>query len=316
MKILSRFTILCFIVIFTSCKNKTQQASLEGTILNLDEKISEVTLLTDFGNKILKIKNGTFKDTLSKETRYAILQIGSHNKMLFLDANTRLRITADANDFNNTIKFKGKGKNENEYLHNREMITVELIEKIDSLNQLPESDFMVYINQINQKISALLTPNLSPKLLETETEQLNIFIQNLEQQFHAINQTQSKLTAGKASPLFLSYENNKGGETSLSDLKGSYVYIDIWATWCPPCRAEIPYLKKLEEHYKHKNIKFVSISIDNPSAKDKWRAMIKDKDMGGIQLFANGDPKGNIVLADAPRPSDDEIRKLLNGVLD
>ena len=56
---------------------------------------------------------------------------------------------------------------------------------------------------------------------------------------------------------------NQNGETiSLSDLKGKYVYIDVWATWCGPCIAEIPSLKKVEKLYHNKNIEFVSISID------------------------------------------------------
>ena len=53
-----------------------------------------------------------------------------------------------------------------------------------------------------------------------------------------------------------------GKPVKLSDFKGKYVYLDIWATWCGPCRAEIPFLKKVEEKYHGKKIEFVSISID------------------------------------------------------
>ena len=40
--------------------------------------------------------------------------------------------------------------------------------------------------------------------------------------------------------------------TSLKDLKGKVLYIDVWATWCGPCIKEFPYLKKLIEDYKDK----------------------------------------------------------------
>lgn len=75
----------------------------------------------------------------------------------------------------------------------------------------------------------------------------------------------------KPSPIFENFENIKGGTTSLKDLKGKYVYIDVWATWCGPCKAEIPHLKSLEEKYQGKNIVFVSISVDSKEDHDAWQ---------------------------------------------
>ena len=140
-----------------------------------------------------------------------------------------------------------------------------------------------------------------------------------------------KLAKGSPSPKFVDYENNAGGTTSLDDLKGKYTYIDIWATWCGPCIREIPSLKKVEKQFHGKNIQFLSISIDAKKDHQKWKDMIKGKELGGIQLFADNlweskfvadymvkgipkfillDPQGNIVTANAPRPSDKKLVEL------
>ncbi len=142
-----------------------------------------------------------------------------------------------------------------------------------------------------------------------------------------------QISAGKDSPIFENYENFKGGTTSLADLKGKYVYMDIWAQWCGPCKREIPYLKEIEAEYHDKNIEFVSISIDRKKDYDKWRAMVEEKELGGIQLLADKDwnsqfveeylikgiprfilvdPQGKIVNSNAPRPSDQKLRKVFN----
>ena len=145
----------------------------------------------------------------------------------------------------------------------------------------------------------------------------------------------TKLTPGKASPKFI-YENYIGGMTGLEDLAGKIVYIDVWATWCGPCLREIPALKSLENDYHNKNIAFVSLSIDEKKDYQKWRTMIADKELTGIQLMADNnwnssfvtsygikgiprfiliDTVGNIINSDAPRPSNPEIRKILDELL-
>lgn len=157
---------------------------------------------------------------------------------------------------------------------------------------------------------------------------------NLEKLTERYNQLKS-ITKGKPSPSF-DYENYDGGTTSLADLKGKYVYIDVWATWCGPCIREIPALKEIEGQYQGKNIHFVSISIDEPKDYEKWRAMVSDKELVGIQLMADKnweskfvkeygilgiprfiliDPEGNIVTADAPRPSDSKLKATLDNLL-
>lgn len=128
------------------------------------------------------------------------------------------------------------------------------------------------------------------------------------------------LKAGMASPDFR-YRDVNGKVVTLKSLKGKYVYIDVWATWCGPCCAEIPYLKKLEQKLHGKKIVFVSMSVDEN--RSVWQKFVKEREMGGVQLNAEGnetfmeayrikgiprfillDKKGKIVDADMTRPSD------------
>lgn len=59
-------------------------------------------------------------------------------------------------------------------------------------------------------------------------------------------QQSAELKAGDESPKF-SFPDVKGNMVSSDDFKGKYVFIDLWASWCPPCQAELPHLKELEK---------------------------------------------------------------------
>ncbi len=135
----------------------------------------------------------------------------------------------------------------------------------------------------------------------------------------AIAQHEEPLKAGMKAPGF-SYRDVNGEIVNLKDLRGKYVYIDVWATWCRPCRGELPALKELKEKMKNKNIHFVCISCDKDI--DKWKQMVKDDGLTGIQVNTEGDrtfmkafgirgiprfilldPKGKIVDPEMTRPS-------------
>lgn len=63
-----------------------------------------------------------------------------------------------------------------------------------------------------------------------------------------------------------------GRERKLSDLRGKYVLIDFWASWCGPCRRENPAVVQIYNHYKDKGFEIFSVSLD--SDKSKWQAAI------------------------------------------
>ena len=136
---------------------------------------------------------------------------------------------------------------------------------------------------------------------------------------------------GSIAPYF-AFEDINGDSVSMTSLKGKYIYIDVWATWCSPCKREIPYLQKLESDFHDKKISFISISVDQN--KTAWENMVKSKGLKGIQVYAppkqaklfkdqyliSGIPRfilldkeGRIINANAPRPSSN-IRDVLSSL--
>jgi len=75
----------------------------------------------------------------------------------------------------------------------------------------------------------------------------------------------SKLTRplqeGRPAPDF-SFPDLNGNEVSLSDHRGSVVLVNIWATWCPPCRDEMPSMQKLYDRFKGEHFEILAVSID------------------------------------------------------
>ncbi len=141
------------------------------------------------------------------------------------------------------------------------------------------------------------------------------------------------LAKGNVAPGF-AYDDIEGKQVALENFKGKNVYIDVWATWCGPCKKEIPHLEELQEEYKgNENIVFASVSIDEDKA--AWEKMVKEKEMMGVQLIGDKawdssickdylirgiprfilvDKDGKILDSRAPRPSSDEIKDVLKEI--
>jgi thiol-disulfide isomerase/thioredoxin len=239
--------------------------------------------------------------------------------------------------------------NNSDFLFSNEYQEIVLSKFYENIIGDANSPYVTAKNAI-PKIKALKSQSIKNRLIENATNDVTIENLNFEKTYEdfisitnspTIKQTLTanyeivkKIKPGNPSPEF-DYENQKGGKTTLENLKGKYIYIDIWATWCAPCRKEIPFLQKVEEQYKGKNIAFVSISIDAIKDQEKWNAFVIEKQLGGIQLLADNewnsqfiknygiqgvptfillDPKGNIVSARAPRPSEAKLIDLLNGL--
>jgi peroxiredoxin len=76
--------------------------------------------------------------------------------------------------------------------------------------------------------------------------------------------------------------NTEGQPVRFADFKGKYVFVDFWASWCGPCRAENPNVLKAYNQYKNKNFTVIGVSLDDNG--EKWKKAIKDDNMPWTQL--------------------------------
>lgn len=100
-----------------------------------------------------------------------------------------------------------------------------------------------------------------------------------------LNKMMSKLKAievGYIAPDFTLKDSSGKKSYSLHGLRGKYVLVDFWASWCGPCKAEIPFLKKAYEKYHSKGFEIMSVSLDDK--KDAWLNSLKQFQMPWIQV--------------------------------
>ena len=71
-------------------------------------------------------------------------------------------------------------------------------------------------------------------------------------------------SAPKTKAIDFKLKDLNGKELSLSDLKGKKVFLNFWATWCPPCKAEMPEIEKLYQETKNSNLVIVAVEIGEP----------------------------------------------------
>jgi thiol-disulfide isomerase/thioredoxin len=286
-----------------------------------------------FSQTIKAIKPGRFESTFAipKADFYQLFD-GNGITVMYLKNDFNLAVTANAQKLTETIKYTGKGAAENNIMAQKMLFNTQLGSVLEEAKTIEDA---------NAKVAALLQKT-EEALKDTSLDEnfRHIMQQQLDQEKRQIPNVIEKSIAankmkGKPSPAF-NLENHKGGTTSLESLKGKYVYIDVWATWCGPCKKEIPFLKEAEEEYKDKNIAFVSISIDKPEDHEKWKKFVDNGKLGGIQLFAEDawkssftqayeinsiprfiliGPDGNVVDADAYRPSDPALFEQLDKLL-
>ena len=185
---------------------------------------------------------------------------------------------------------------------------------------------VLFFNQLNTAITKIRIP-------EVRNFYLNKYIglledDRLKNKLLASNDRLNNLQKGKPAQLFVGEAIN-GKDITLSQLANRYVVIDVWATWCGPCKKESPYFEELATQYSSEQVSFVAVSIDEDKQAWKLEAPMKSKrvlqlwaknekdeftkgySIGTIPRFMLIDPSGRIVDANMPPPSDPAFENIL-----
>ncbi len=334
------FVTIILITIISSCiqRNKLQDhIILSGKIENSipNQKIiiraNQIDLTYDKSSykKILHVdQNGHFADTLELSEREYDFTYGKFSSSIYLKNGFDLKINFDAENPTQSLKYNGIGYEQNQFNADQQKLNQELIDLYSSTHVI---DFNVFakkeiLKRKNESIDLYKGIIADPILDKKRSGNIQLytnpkFLKKLRNQYE--EHKAKKELSGSLAPNFY-YENQNGDLVNLEGFLGKYVYIDIWATWCGPCKAQEPYFKEIYNQFKNKNIEFVSISIDMIADKDKWFSYVRDKQLPGIHLFENQnsqsdfikaikvntvpryiliDPTGKIFNTDAPRPS-------------
>lgn len=335
--------ILLSVLIFSCAEEPKDFVIFSGKITNSD--INSLQVRKKGYSKTIQVnENGNFNDTLKIDAGIYSVYIGKERTTIFLKNGYEIDMSIDVEQFDETVSYSGVGSKNSNFLAKKSLLEEKLLEA--DLNNLDQAGLNTKMATIEKSLNEYIdnAKDIDTMIINSSKKDVKGLIKSYKSYYSGLISLRKALPKGATSPTFKNYENYAGGTTSLEDLKGKYVYIDVWATWCGPCKVEIPHLKKIEADYHDKEIAFVSMSIDDDRthkgswelANKDWRTMVADKELGGIQIMAPKgwqsqfikdykikgiprfiliDKEGNIIDASAPRPSDPKLREVFDRLI-
>ncbi|WP_456378281.1 TlpA family protein disulfide reductase [Lutibacter sp.] len=321
-------------LLIVSCNNEVKDyVTLKGTLKNNGVEKITIQGRNGFSKEITVDSNGKFSDTLKVTNGIHVIDSGSDKITVYLKNGYDLNLEFKGEKFVEGISYTGNGAETNNFMEDKRSFYMSDLANPKTYFKLDKDAYEAKVAEAKSILKGYKdkAKNLDSIIDRMDVKNEKMFFDYIDNNYEKMHANMVRFAKGKVSPVFVNYENSNGGTTSLVDLKGKYVYIDVWATWCAPCKREIPFLKELEKEYHGKNIEFVSISVDKPEAHETWVQMVKEKELGGIQLFADNnfesefiteyginaiprfillDPEGNIVDSDAARPSNPKLKEL------
>ncbi len=202
-------------------------------------------------NELMNLIN--FESYRNYQAMIAYSQAAYHTK--FADQTEKQQLTSTLYDFNSN-NYSEHMKYLVEYFADRNSILA-AIKRINADENASLIDAaLTHLQQVSPA-SASLIDNYKKEQAETKAQR-------------------ERMKIGNPAPLF-TFKTDKGKTADISKYKGKVLVLDFWASWCGPCRQEIPHMKEYYEAFKGQDVEFLSVSID--AKKDAWEKALKEEKM-------------------------------------
>lgn len=242
----------------------------------------------------------SFQGEVKEPTLYR-LGLDQQNAMMMVLENKNIKVEADARDLNTTAKFENSEDSElfqelNKMVaesRQKEMVLSEQFNQAMSEGKTEEAEgyrkqYLGLQKEIKKFIAkhpqsivsafgtlSLVNPQLDFSFADS---MLTLYTQHIPESRYTKTLTERlssmRTTAvGSVAPDF-TLPTPDGGSMALSELRGKYVLIDFWASWCAPCRKENPNVVKMYNKYKDKGFEIFGVSLDQ--SREKWLKAVAD----------------------------------------
>jgi|TARA_B110000091_G_C13760426_1_gene451854 thiol-disulfide isomerase/thioredoxin len=241
--------------------------------------------------------------------------LASNEYIIFLKALIRYEYFNKNKRVLNSVQFDFINGNETFLDDNTKQALLDsYLKSIFFIEKLKFKEYLTKFNEINTNEQFKNKWNLVLDVQKTNTKKLNKTNRNAGILTNLVN------------------DNELTFEEILSNQKGKIVLVDFWASWCSPCRKEMPFLKDLKSKFNENELKVIEISIDKDYSAwvraSKLESLSKEEDnyiianwkksslyknykIKTIPRYLLFDKNGKIIDDDAPRPSENELIKLI-----
>lgn len=300
------------LLLFACSKNKLE---VEGCVQYYPE--GTFCLISLGGDTVMqaKVENGRFHARQDVLPGMYWINLGAYSEQRYL-AGGKVKIEGNIDArYSHACQVRITGLEEDDRLNVvRNQIDGECLQEWNDVrkaetdsNRLKENDYNAYVIRLAERKATLAVPYVqketSPQFAATlALLNCGMYYESTESLYNALsdaakatvsgqqilkNLNQKKASAnGSIAPDFV-VVNEAGEKVRLSDFRGKVVVLDVWASWCAPCRQEIPHMKKVYEQYACPELVFMSVAMED--SKEVWLKASARENIPWLNLW---DPDG------------------------